>query len=167
MIKKLLPFIIIIVVVAAAYLFYIKYKDRVQTPATSNQATLAPMSQYVNNSNESWSEPKEATEQTMYGKLAGEEISTLVTSDQAMVEPFENQTTLKSEGFETDNNLAAGGAGSQINGYKRSVNGKSQVLLYSYQTEPTSTNPNEPLQFNCPCKVNLKVFLSEPFDENK
>lgn len=167
MIRKFLPFIIILVVILAAYLFYIKYKDRVTAPVQNENTTLAPMTQYINNTNESWSNPTQATEQTMYGNLTGEEMTTQITSDQAMVSPFENSTTLKNEGFELDNNLAAGGAGSSVSGYKRMVNGKTQVLLYSYQTQPTSNNPNEPLQFNCPCKVSLKVFLSETFDVNK
>ena len=162
MVRRLLPFIIIIVVIAAAFLFYVKYKDK---PVSTNPADANSVTVFVNDTNTvKWTSPLPVKEQTMYGELPGQEITAQTMRDSANVASFENKTTLQQEGFKLDNNLAAAGAGSSITGYKKTVDGKNQIVFYSYQTEPTSTNPNEPLQFDCPCKVNLKVFVSDPFD---
>lgn len=114
-----------------------------------------------------WGKPTVTSESTTYGNLSGMAISGKITSDQAMVNPYEDKTELAKEGYKEDLNLAASGPGSNVWGYKKTENGKSQVVIYSYQTEPTSSNPNEPLQFNCPCQVNLMVFISDPFNEKQ
>lgn len=66
-----------------------------------------------------------------------------------------------------DNNLAADGPGSSLWGYKKEVDGKTQIIIFSYKTQPTSNKPDEPLQFDCPCKVDWSVFISYPFAVTK
>ncbi len=114
-----------------------------------------------------WSKPQGASEQTMYGDLKGMEISGQISSEQASINPFENKDELTKMGYKEDLNLSASGPGSNVWGYKKTTNGKSQVVIYSYQTAPSSSNPNEPIQFDCPCNVTLKVFISDPFNEKQ
>lgn len=110
-----------------------------------------------------WSTPKETTEQTMYGSLTGKSMKATVTSPTATLPHFEQVNTLVQKGFTLDNNLSADGPGSSVWGYKKEENGETQIILFSYKTEPSSSNLNEPLQFNCPCKINTSVFVSNPF----
>jgi len=90
-----------------------------------------------------------------------------VTSPTASIPHFEMASALKTQGFIPDLNLSADGPGSSNWGYVNSNNEETQVIIFSYKTRPTNSNPNEPLEFNCPCKVNLSVFVSNPFAEKK
>lgn len=108
-----------------------------------------------------WTNPAITIQTTSYGKLSGADMQATVTSPTASMQPFENTTELSQEGFVKDTTLDAGGAGSATWGYKRVQNGKTQILLFSYATTPTSSNPNEPLQFACPCKQIITVFVSK------
>lgn len=110
-----------------------------------------------------WTEPKKTTEETTYGNLSGENMQASVTASTASLSQFENVSELKAKGFTTDINLAAGGPGSSVWGYKSEKGEKMQVIIFSYKAQPTNNNPNEPLQFNCPCKINMNVFVSNPF----
>lgn len=110
-----------------------------------------------------WSEPKPATQTTFYGTLGGESISATVTQPNPTLPHFEIVSMLGQMGFQPDNNLAADGPGSSVWGYMKEVNGKKQVLTFSYRTKPSNTNPNEPVQFNCPCTVDVTAFVSNPF----
>ena len=109
-----------------------------------------------------WSNPHETKSQTPYGDLNGEEMTATVTSDNASITHFEMEDELTKMGFEPDNSLAADGPGSSQWGYKKEQNGQTQLLIFSYRTQPSSTNPNEPLQFDCPCTVDVSVFASDP-----
>lgn len=109
-----------------------------------------------------WTKPKKYTAETMYGNLSGESMQATLTSPNASLSHFENEAELKTKGFVPDNNLAADGPGSSVWGYKSEKDGKTQVIIFSYKTEPSSSNANEPLQFNCPCTVNVSVFVSTP-----
>lgn len=110
-----------------------------------------------------WTEPKSDTQQTFYGELSGESIEATVTSQTASLPHFEQVNTLQTMGFLPDNNLAADGPGSSVWGYTKESNSQKQVMTFSYKTRPTNSNPNEPLQFSCPCQVDVTVFVSKPF----
>ena len=158
---KILVLALIVVFLGAGLIMFLS-RYAVTGPA-QNTSEIS----FVNNQNANWSTPQKASEQTMYGTLSGEKITATATSASAMVEPYEDKQALAAAGYTSDLNLAAGGPGSSVWGYKRMVNGKKQVIIYSYQTQPTSNNPNEPLQFNCPCKVGLSVFVSDPFNDKQ
>lgn len=110
-----------------------------------------------------WSEPTADSDQTLYGELTGESIKAQVTSDTATLPHFEIVNELIQMGFASDNNLSADGPGSSTWGYKKIENGKTQVIIFAYRTIPTNANPDEPLQFNCPCKIDIEAFVSKPF----
>jgi copper homeostasis protein (lipoprotein) len=107
-----------------------------------------------------WSEPFTTQEQTFYGNFMGSEVTGKVTTKEASVPHFENADFLQSLGFTMDTNLSADGPGSSVWGYVKETNGKKQVVLFSYQTRPLSTNRDEPIQFTCPCQTDLTVFIS-------
>lgn len=110
-----------------------------------------------------WSEPLVATQITPYGTLKGAQIKATITSPQAYITPFVSNDQLKKLGFALDNSLAANGAGSGIWGYKKVDNKFSQILLFMYQTHATSDNTNEPLQFHCPCTMDITAFISNEY----
>lgn len=107
-----------------------------------------------------WSDPAASQEKTYYGDVLGSEVTGTLKTQEATVPHFENPELLNSLGFSPDTNLSADGPGSSEWGYTKETNGERQFILFSYQTEPTSTDPNEPLQFNCPCQTKLTVFVS-------
>ncbi|HSX09561.1 MAG TPA: copper resistance protein NlpE [Candidatus Saccharimonadales bacterium] len=110
-----------------------------------------------------WSEQITSNQQTFYGNLAGSEVTGIVTTKEASVPHFENVKFLQSLQFEPDINLSADGPGSSSWGYIKEVDGKKQIVIFSYRTQPTSTNPNQPIQFACPCQTKLAVFTSNYF----
>lgn len=110
-----------------------------------------------------WTTPKKTTQTTPLGTLSGEIITATVTSSTSFLPHFEMVQQLNKNGFMLSNELAADGAGSSMWGYTKEENGKSQILLFSYKTDPSSSLPNQPLQFNCPCKIHISVFASQPF----
>lgn len=109
-----------------------------------------------------WSKPAAATMQTGVGSATGQKISGKVISDQAMLSHFENTKELKSMGYKENMNLSADGPGSSTWGY---TNG-DKVIIYSYTTNPTSNNSNEPLSFDCPCKISVSVFTGTTESNN-
>ena len=109
-----------------------------------------------------WSQPKQTTKTTPLGDMQGTIISGQTTTDSANITHFEDADALARLGFYPNNNLAADGPGSSMWGYSKEVNDTQQIILFSYTTEPTSSNPNEPLQFNCPCTTEVSVFISNP-----
>lgn len=110
-----------------------------------------------------WTTPKKSTDETFYGNLPGESMQATVTSPTASLPHFEIIDELTKSGFVPDNNLYADGPGSSMWGYKSEKDGKTQLLIFSYNTKPSKNSPNEPLQFSCPCTVDLNVFVSNPF----
>lgn len=108
----------------------------------------------------SWSKKQPATEQTPYGELKGWKSYTTVTTEKASFSHFEDPTFLATLGFQPDMNLSADGPGSSMWGYSREILGKKQYAIFSYHTQPTSTKPDEPLQFDCPCQTTLSTFVS-------
>jgi hypothetical protein len=107
-----------------------------------------------------WSHPAKNTQTTFYGNLSGLSIHAQVTSDKPMLGHFEDVNSLATSKFLPDTNLEADGPGASSWGYLKDIDGKKQLLLFSYKTQPSSSNPNEPLQFSCPCKIDVTVFAS-------
>lgn len=103
--------------------------------------------------------PKKTTEETSYGKMKGESLSGFTMSETASMEHFENPDYMQELGYAPDNNLSADGPGSSVWGYSKETNGKKEVVLFSYETKPSDSDPNTPLQFNCPCNTDVKVFV--------
>lgn len=110
-----------------------------------------------------WSPPTKATTDSPYGKLSGNSIHATVTKDTPMVDHFEDVNALAEKGFLPDTTLAADGPGSSTWGYKKEEGNSLQVIIFSYRTQPTNSNPNEPVQFTCPCKIDITTFVSTPF----
>ena len=161
--KLLLVIIIGVVVVGLAV--YLHSTRPQSNPKSFVEQTTNPIFKNVNESlpQAGWSEETTASEQTAYGNLPGKEEIGKITVDQAYTHHFENPDVLKSLGYNEDLNLAADGPGSSTWGYIKTENGQSQIVLFSYSTIPSSNNPNKPIQFVCPCRVDLKVFISDPF----
>lgn len=109
-----------------------------------------------------WSQPKQATKTTPLGDMQGTMISGATMTDSANITHFEDANALAGLGFYPNTNLAADGPGSSTWGYSKEQNGTEQIILFSYTTKPTNSNPNEPLQFNCPCTTEVSVFISNP-----
>lgn len=131
-------------------------------PLPENMGALVSVAVWIPNGG--WTTPVVTTESTPYGELSGYSTTGMVTLDQAYMDPFEHKEELSGMGYEADPMLDASGPGSNMWGYKRTVDGKEQILVLGYKTQPTSSNQNEPLQFNCPCKIAISAFVSEPFD---
>lgn len=123
-----------------------------------------------------WSTPSDSSENTYLGNIKGQQTQAPLEVSEPNVAHFENIEYLLNHGFQPDNNLSADGPGSSSWGYKKTEAEKTEVLIFSYQITPTSSSPNSPLEFNCPCKGNLKVFygsieqseakLANPASEN-
>lgn len=112
-------------------------------------------------SSSTWGEPQKTTELTPYGNLNGVKLSGKLKTNQATLPHFEDSEVLRKLGYLPDNSLSADGPGSSVWGYKKQNNGKISIILYSYNTKPSSNNPDEPLQFNCPCSMSVSVFISD------
>lgn len=113
--------------------------------------------------NVSWGKPQDTTEPTPLGNLAGVKLSGTLSAAQATLPHFENAKTLEAAGYKPDMSLSADGPGSSVWGYKKTSGRDTSIILLSYNTTPSSSNPNEPLQFNCPCQMSVSVFVSQPF----
>ncbi len=131
-------------------------------PLPENAGALVSVATWIPNGG--WTTPAVTSESTPYGELSGYSTTGTVTMDQAYMDPFEHKEELSGMGYVADPMLEASGPGSNMWGYKRTVDGKEQILVLGYKTQPTSSKPNEPLQFNCPCTIRLSAFVSEPFD---
>jgi len=108
-----------------------------------------------------WSTPAVTTEETPVGELKGQFIKATVTQNEAMLPHFEDVEHLSSKGYTLDETLSADGPGSSTWGYSKTVGDRKDILLFSYTTKPSNSNPNEPLQFNCPCHIEVTVFTSD------
>lgn len=151
--------ILVVGVALASVLFFFVIKDRsVSTVASLSSGVFSQAESALPDS--TWSKPVATTENTSTGNVSGEKITTTLKSKEAMLTHFENVSDLKQMGFTQDSNLSADGPGSSVWGYKNPTT--NQVILYSYNTKPTSSNPNEPLSFNCPCEMSVSVFVSNP-----
>lgn len=154
--KKVILLIIFLVGVVIFLSFFF-----ITNPTTSTSTILAQIKS--ENQNINWEVPKNVTEQTPLGNLSGIKMFGTLISQQATFPHFENAKLLSSYGYMPDMSFSADGPGSSIWGYRQNINGEESVILFSYNTKPTSTNPNAPLQFNCPCQMDISMFISNPF----
>lgn len=160
---------IIFLVAALAFIGYFllaKYKHQAVAPTKEAeiQTSFSVFQNLLNNSQiATWTEPSAQSIQTSYGNLKGVSVSGQTTSKTASFPHFENTKTLAQEQYILDTNLSADGPGSSVWGYKKTEGEQAKVVLFSYSTVPSSSNPNEPLSFDCPCKVKLSVFISDSF----
>lgn len=154
--KALILFGIILLI---GVLFYVYQKSQNQT------GTSATLLQFIDNQNiTAWSNPEKTSEKINGTTVSGTKIEATVSGQITDFMNFENKDILEKQGFVRDNSLAADGPGASTWGYKRSDDDRTQFVLFSYSTKPTNNNPNEPLEFDCPCEIMLSVFLSKPFE---
>lgn len=167
--KKILTFILVLILFVSA-IVGVRYLGNMQkqnnTPHAPNPSIPPSALEILVDAavwypSAPWSEPTIGRSAgSYYGNIDGQSITATVTSQKASIPHFEDVNALTAKGFVPDTNLAADGPGSSTWGYKKNVNANQQIILFSYKTQPTSSNPNEPLQFDCPCKVNVTVFAS-------
>lgn len=127
-------------------------------PSTTPELILQTVTSELPNA--TWVGPTVATQSTPNGQISGIQSTAQISTENPMLTHFENSQKLKDMGFSVDNNLMADGPGSSMWGYSKDTNGQKQYILISYKTQPTSDNPNAPLEFNCPCKMDITVFVS-------
>lgn len=162
--KKFVLFIVIILALGGIY--FVVQKNQSETTPLQTEKTATSTSGKVFQQlpswfpNSSWSQPQPATQETPYGSLSGMKSSTTMTTKTASVPHFGQSVPLRDMGFDVDKNLAADGAGSSQWGFTKTVDGQKKVIIFSSETKPTNSNPNEPLQFSCPCQTSLSVFVS-------
>ncbi len=152
------PALIILFILLACFVLFGIALDKISPPGDSLIFKMAES----NLSSASWSKPTNTTEKTPLGTFSGQIMNGTLTTSSAMVTHFENVKELSRLGFKDNQNLSADGPGSSQWGYSKEANGETQVLVYSYKVTPSSSKPNEPLQFNCPCSTTVSVFLSTP-----
>lgn len=167
--KKILTFVLVLILLGAA-IVGVKYLGTMQKQSNAPHApnpSIPPsaleilVDAAVWYPSAPWSKPAIGRSPgSYYGNIDGQSITATVTSQTASIPHFEDVHALQAKGFVSDPNLAADGPGSSFWGYKKNVNGNQQIILFSYETKPTSNKPNEPLQFNCPCKVQATAFVS-------
>lgn len=146
-----------IVFVAAVFLLLFFLKIRTASTASISSAIFNQAKQALPAA--AWDNPEEGTT----GTVPAVGMSGTLTVQEANIPHFENSTDLKKLGFQPDINLSADGPGSSQWGYKKVENGKIQLITYSYRVSPSNSNPNEPVQFNCPCNATVSVTVSKPF----
>lgn len=152
------PALIVLFIALAGLVLFGIAKDKIGSPQESTVFKMAES----NLSEATWAKPSDTTEQTPLGTFPGQIMTGTLKTENAMLTHFENVKELSKMGFKANQNLSADGPGSSQWGYSKESNGETQVIIYSYKTSPTSKNPNEPLQFNCPCNTTVSVFLSDP-----
>lgn len=149
--------ILVVGVILASILFFFVIQNKsISSKSSTSSSIFSQAESALPYSN--WSGPTSTTESTPAGDMSGEKITATITSQQAMLTPFENAEQLKQIGFTPDSNLSADGPGSSIWGYQNK--NTKQIILYSYTTKPTATKPDEPISFDCPCSMEVSVFVS-------
>lgn len=177
--KFLIPIVVILLILGIGSFFMLQKPTPATpsstTPSTTQQSPTTPPVEVSQTAQTifttlpsslpkaTWEAPINSNLTTSYGNATGYLENGTITTDEASVPHFEDKTTLSSLGFTADNNLSADGPGSSLWGYKKTTGNEIQLVIFSYKTDPTSSNPNEPLQFNCPCQTQVSVFVSNPF----
>ena len=171
--KKFWIFLIIVILLIVSITLLKKTQSPSSTNTNSAQPTLSSLDTSVFGQlptwlpEVNWSSPQPSTQTTLYGTATGKEVTGIITNENASMPHFDNADYLKTLGFSSDVNTQADGPGSSTWGYKKTTGDQIQLILFSYKTTPSNNNPNEPLQFNCPCKATVSVFVSNPFVPQK
>jgi len=113
-----------------------------------------------------WEKPKAAEKQVYYGIVDGYERTGKIVNREGYIEHFENIDLLNSLGFSEDLNLSADGPGSSLWGYKKNIGQELQIVTLSYDNEDMHQSSDGPLVADCPCTLNLSVFVSNVFKPN-
>ncbi|HSD98144.1 MAG TPA: hypothetical protein VLB73_00420 [Patescibacteria group bacterium] len=150
----------LVIVLLAGYKLFLNHTVPFPSPLTNTYEYNLLVDAAVWYPSAPWSHPAKDTQTTFYGTLSGLSIHAQITSDKPMLGHFEDVNSLATSKFLPDTNLEADGPGASSWGYLKDNDGKKQLLLFSYKTQPSSSNSNEPLQFSCPCKIDVTVFAS-------
>lgn len=178
--KVLIPIVVVLLVVGIGSFFMLQKPTPTTpqsstTPSPTSEAPTPPpvkVSQTAQTifttlpsslPSATWETPISSNLTTSYGNATGYLENGSITTEQTSLPHFEDKATMSSLGFTADNNLSADGPGSSLWGYKKTTGNEIQLVIFSYKTASTSSNPNEPLQFNCPCQTQVSVFVSNPF----
>ena len=106
-----------------------------------------------------WSAPTKTSDNSTYGQLTGTLAKGEVKGPNPQISRnFENADYLKNLGYVEDINLAADGPGASNWGYKRVVNGKTEIIQFGYSTNRLLGPENNSAPF-----ANVSVFVSDPF----
>ena len=92
--------------------------------------------------------------------ISGKELDGEITYKNPSLHELSNTAYLQANGWMEDIQIAADGPNGSEWGFNKTVNGKKQVVIFSYIH--TSFSP-PPAQITCPCKFSVLVFLSDPF----
>lgn len=112
-----------------------------------------------------WSTPSDTSQNTYLGEVKGKQTSANIKVNEPNIAHFEDSSYMNSHGYTIDNNLSADGPGSSSWGYTKTNGSQIDVVIFSYNVSATSSDPNSPLEFNCPCNAELQVFIGSV--ENK
>lgn len=170
------PSIFLLIILVAigfgvGYVFF--FTDLITLPKTTEKKeTITPDTSIFEETEEwvpevVWSKPKSAKQQMYYGTVSGvEQTGTLVNKD-GYISHFEDPAVLEKQGYKEDLNLSADGPGSSMWGYSKEI-GKDQmqVVTFSYTNEDMHPSSEGPLTADCPCTLDLSVFISNPFKPN-
>lgn len=162
--KVILLFIAFAILIIGVLFLIFENKNKTQDNSTSishQSELLTKLSEGVPNS--SWSNPENINQSAgTYGEMEGQKITSTITTKDAMPVNFDEKTYLESLGYKEDSQLAAGGPGSSVWGYSKTVDGVTSVVVFSSQTAATNSDQNAPAEFNCPCQTQLSIFVSTP-----
>lgn len=106
-----------------------------------------------------WSVPKDHTETNYLGEIHGKVSTATIIADSPGLTHFEDVDYLNSLGYEIDINLYADGPGSSMWGYKKGDKDNFELIIFSHTTTPTDKSFDKPVEFNCPCEMELQVFV--------
>lgn len=113
-----------------------------------------------------WGDQKSTTQTMYYGTAPGVSRTGQFVSRDGAIERFEDQTMIKSFGFSEDLNLTETRKNSELWGYRKSVGDKEQVVVFSSENEDMHVNTDGEYVADCPCTLNISVFVSEVFKPN-
>jgi putative hemolysin len=156
--------VVILIIAGAFFVLHVKKQQNTTTNPATTQHVNDPMLQTLAEGfpEVTWGEPTNMNQSTgPYGELPGRKITGTIKVDQANIPQTEDKAYLESQGFKADPSMSADGPGSSVWGYSKGSGENTQVVIFSYEVKPTSSNPNEPLQFNCPCNATVSIFVSD------
>lgn len=152
--KTLIIQLVLLGVIIAATVWFVSYRfHSINTSNTFNNTNASVFSEVKKwLPTATWSNPvSNQNSETLKGtlKTSPSQIQSLRSSSQH----------LTTEGYKEDNSIAADGPGSSVWGYTKTQDGKTTTITFSFSVAPSSSNPNEPLQFNCPCDGTVSVEI--------
>lgn len=149
--KTLILQLVLLGIIIAVTVWFVSFKfHSISTTNTASSNIFSEVKKWLPTA--TWSTPVVGTNsETLKG--------TLKTSPEAIQSFRSSSNHLTSEGYKEDNSIAADGPGSSVWGYTKTVDGKTTTVTFSFNVSPSSSNPNEPIQFNCPCDGTVSVEI--------